>query len=42
MINNITRISILTALFAGVASLGVVFSLKAVYAHTFSGGESAT
>jgi len=41
MICNITRGSILTILFAGVISLGVFFSLKSVYAHTFSGGESA-
>jgi hypothetical protein len=41
MINNVIRISILAILFAGVVSLGVVFPLKAVYAHTFSGGESA-
>lgn len=41
MAKNITRSSILTILFAGVISLGVVFPLKATYAHTFSGGESA-
>ncbi|MFL6422586.1 MAG: hypothetical protein ACJ71R_03225 [Nitrososphaeraceae archaeon] len=41
MICNISRSSILSILFAGVVSLGVVFPLKAVYAHTFSGGESA-
>ena len=41
MICNISRSSILAILFAGVVSLGVVFPLKAVYAHTFSGGESA-
>src|SRR5919108_2172141 len=41
MINNTIRISILTILFAGVISLGAVFLLKTVYAHTFSGSESA-
>jgi hypothetical protein len=41
MVKNITRSSILAILFAGVISLGVVFPLKATYAHTFSGGESA-
>ncbi|MFL6378429.1 MAG: hypothetical protein ACJ72R_13340, partial [Nitrososphaeraceae archaeon] len=38
---NISRSSILAILFAGVVSMAVVFPLKAVYAHTFSGGESA-
>jgi hypothetical protein len=41
MVKNITRSSILAILVAGLISLGVVFPLKAVYAHTFSGGESA-
>ena len=41
MICNISRSSILAILFAGVVSIGVVFPLKTVYAHTFSGGESA-
>ena len=41
MIGSITRGSVLTILFAGVISLGVFFPLKSVYAHTFSGGESA-
>jgi hypothetical protein len=41
MIYNITRGSILTILFAGVVSSAVFFPLKSVYAHTFSGGESA-
>jgi hypothetical protein len=41
MIGSITRGSILTILFAGVISLGVFFPLKSVYAHTFSGAESA-
>jgi hypothetical protein len=41
MICNISRSSILAILFAGVVSMGVVFPLKAAYAHTFSGGESA-
>jgi hypothetical protein len=41
MVKNITRSSILAILFAAVVSLGVVFPLKATYAHTFSGGESA-
>jgi hypothetical protein len=41
MISNIGRNSILAILFAGVISIAVVFPLKAVYAHTFSGGESA-
>jgi hypothetical protein len=41
MVKNITRSSILAILFAGVISLVVVFPLKATYAHTFSGGESA-
>jgi hypothetical protein len=41
MIKNITRSSILAILVAGLISLGVVFPLKATYAHTFSGGESA-
>ena len=41
MVKNITRGSILAILVAGLISLGVVFPLKAVYAHTFSGGESA-
>jgi hypothetical protein len=41
MMKNIARSSILAIMFAGVVSLGVVFPLKAVYAHTFSGGESA-
>jgi hypothetical protein len=39
--SNISRNSILTILFAGVVSIAVVFPLKAAYAHTFSGGESA-
>src|SRR5919199_529618 len=39
--SNISRNSILAILFAGVVSIAVVFPLKAVYAHTFSGGESA-
>jgi hypothetical protein len=38
---NIARSSIFAILFAAVVSLAVVFSLKAVYAHTFSGGENA-
>jgi hypothetical protein len=37
----ITRRSIITILFAGVISLAAFSPLKAVYAHTFSGGESA-
>ena len=41
MISNISRNSILAILFAGVVSIAVVFPLKAAYAHTFSGGESA-
>jgi hypothetical protein len=41
MIKNITRTSIVAVLFAGVVSLGVIFPLKSIYAHTFSGGESA-
>jgi hypothetical protein len=41
MICNISRSSILAILFAGVVSMAVVFPLKAVYAHTFSGGESS-
>jgi hypothetical protein len=42
MICNINRSSILAILLvAGVISLGVFFPLKATYAHTFSGGESA-
>jgi hypothetical protein len=41
MISNISRNSILAILFAGVISIAVVFPLKAAYAHTFSGGESA-
>jgi hypothetical protein len=41
MICNIRRSSILAILFAGVVSMGVFSPLKAVYAHTFSGGESA-
>src|SRR5919198_1301716 len=41
MVKNITRGSILAILVAGLISLGVVFPLKATYAHTFSGGESA-
>ena len=41
MMSNISRNSILTILFAGVVSMAIVFPLKAVYAHTFSGGESA-
>jgi hypothetical protein len=41
MMSNISRNSILTILFAGVVSIAVVFPLKAAYAHTFSGGESA-
>jgi hypothetical protein len=41
MIYNASRSSILAILFAGVVSMAVVFPLKAVYAHTFSGGESA-
>jgi hypothetical protein len=43
MISNISsRNSILAILFAGVISIAVVFPLKAAYAHTFSGGESAS
>jgi hypothetical protein len=42
MMSNISRNSILTILFAGVVSIAVVFPLKAAYAHTFSGGESAS
>jgi hypothetical protein len=41
MIKNFTRTSIVAILFGGVISLGISFPLKAVYAHTFSGGESA-
>src|SRR5918911_3222880 len=41
MMSNISRNSILVILFAGVVSIAVVFPLKAAYAHTFSGGESA-
>jgi hypothetical protein len=41
MVKNLTRSSILAILIAGLISLGVVFPLKAAYAHTFSGGESA-
>jgi hypothetical protein len=42
MINNTIRSSIIiTILFAGVILLGLVFPLKAVYAHTLSGGENA-
>ena len=41
MISNTSRNSILAILFAGVISIAVVFPLKAAYAHTFSGGESA-
>src|SRR5919198_5955514 len=41
MICNISRSSIFAILFAGVVSLVVFFPLKAAYAHTFSGGESA-
>ena len=41
MICNISRSSILAILFAGVVSMGIFSPLKAVYAHTFSGGESA-
>src|ERR671939_44858 len=41
MISNNSRNSILAILFAGVISLGVFFPLKAAYAHTFPGGESA-
>jgi hypothetical protein len=42
MIHNIIRNSIFAILFAGVISLVVFFPLKSVYAHTFSGGESAS
>src|ERR687886_1379826 len=41
MMSNISRNSILVILFEGVVSIAVVFPLKAVYAHTFSGAESA-
>jgi hypothetical protein len=41
MMFNISRNSILNILFAGIVSIAVVSPLKAVYAHTFSGGESA-
>src|SRR5919202_141601 len=41
MISNNSRKSILAILFAGVISIAVVSPLKAAYAHTFSGGESA-
>src|SRR5919202_4526820 len=41
MIPNISRSSILAILFAGVVSMAIVFPLKAAYAHTFPGGESA-
>jgi len=41
MIKNFTRTSIVAILFGGVISLGIFSPLKAVYAHTFSGGESA-
>ncbi len=41
MVHNITRSSIFAILFAGVVASVVFFPLKAVYAHTFSGGESA-
>jgi hypothetical protein len=41
MIPNISRSSVLVILFTAVVSMAVVFPLKAVYAHTFSGGESA-
>src|SRR5918911_5477606 len=41
MISNNSRNSILAILFAGVISIAVVSPLKAAYAHTFSGGESA-
>jgi hypothetical protein len=40
MIRNINR-GIFAILFAGVVSSVLFFPLKAVYAHTFSGGESA-
>jgi hypothetical protein len=41
MISITSRSSILAILFAGVISMAIFFPLKAVYAHTFSGGESA-
>jgi hypothetical protein len=41
MVHSITRTSIFAILFAGLVSLVIFFPLKAVYAHTFSGGESA-
>jgi hypothetical protein len=41
MICNVSRGSILAILFTGVISMGIFSPLKAVYAHTFSGGESA-
>src|ERR687883_192228 len=42
MISNHNRNSILAILFAGVISIALVSPLKAAYAHTFSGGESAS
>jgi len=41
MIHIIIRSGIFAIIFAGIISFGA-FSLKAVYAHTFSGGESAS
>src|SRR5918911_68370 len=40
--NNHNRNSILAILFAGVISIALVSPLKVAYAHTFSGGESAS
>jgi hypothetical protein len=39
--NTITRSSIFAIIFAGIILLGAFSPLKAAYAHTFSGGESA-
>jgi hypothetical protein len=41
MTYNIARSSIFAILFAAVVSMMIFFPLKAVYAHTFSGGESS-
>ena len=42
MIHITVRTSIFAIMFAGIISLGAFSPLKAVYAHTFSGGESAS
>src|SRR5919199_5623074 len=42
MIHITVRTSIFAIMFAGIISLGAFSPLKAAYAHTFSGGESAS